>query len=85
MTPIKLAFRLAHRSNVITSKRPIQHFVKTMATAKTIKITPENTGLWHVKQTEAAAKKASELLQKDLEVSLSYGIAQEYSFAGFTK
>lgn len=42
-----------------------------MATAKTFEITPENTGLWHVKQSELAAKKTSELLQKDLEVSLS--------------
>lgn len=44
-----------------------------MATAKTFEITPENTGLWHVKQSELAAKKTSELLQKDLEVSLSLG------------
>lgn len=40
-----------------------------MATARTIHITPENTGLWQIKQDEAAAKKASELLQADLEVS----------------
>lgn len=45
-----------------------------MATARTIKITLENTGLWHANQTEAAARKASELLQKDLEVGLSYGL-----------
>ena len=32
-------------------------------------ITPDNTGLWHVKQTDEAAKKVSELLQEDLEVS----------------
>ncbi|KAJ2965829.1 hypothetical protein NUW58_g10811 [Xylaria curta] len=38
-----------------------------MATARTIHITPENTGLWHLKQTEAAAKKTTELLQQDLE------------------
>ncbi|TRX89488.1 hypothetical protein FHL15_009657 [Xylaria flabelliformis] len=38
-----------------------------MASARTIQITPENTGLWHRKQTEAAAKKTSELLQQDLE------------------
>ncbi|RYP69759.1 hypothetical protein DL769_005190 [Monosporascus sp. CRB-8-3] len=38
-----------------------------MATASKIQITPENTGLWHVKQSEPAAKKATELLQKDLE------------------
>ncbi|RWA04879.1 hypothetical protein EKO27_g10227 [Xylaria grammica] len=38
-----------------------------MATARTIQITPENTGLGHRKQTEAAAKKVTELLQQDLE------------------
>lgn len=38
-----------------------------MATASKIQITPENTGLWHIKQTEPAAKKATKLLQKDLE------------------
>ncbi|KAI0465911.1 HypA protein [Xylaria cf. heliscus] len=41
--------------------------LNTMATARTIQITPENTGLWHRKQTEAAAKKTTELLQQDLE------------------
>ncbi|KAI1813539.1 HypA protein [Poronia punctata] len=38
-----------------------------MATSRKIQITTENTGLWHWKQDEAAAKKASELLQHDLE------------------
>ncbi|KAI0123057.1 HypA protein [Xylariales sp. AK1849] len=38
-----------------------------MATAHAIKITPENTGLWHLGQTESAANKATELLQKDIE------------------
>ncbi|KAL7625541.1 hypothetical protein AAE478_004761 [Parahypoxylon ruwenzoriense] len=38
-----------------------------MATAHTIHITPDNTGLWGIQQTESAAKKASELLQQDLE------------------
>ncbi|KAI0536716.1 HypA protein [Xylaria digitata] len=38
-----------------------------MATARTIYITPENTGLGHRKQSEAAAKKTTELLQQDLE------------------
>lgn len=32
-------------------------------------IAPDNTGLWHVKQTDEAAKKVSELLQDDIEVS----------------
>jgi hypothetical protein len=31
-------------------------------------ITPDNTGLWRIKQTDEAAKKASELLQEDMEV-----------------
>ncbi|TGJ78477.1 hypothetical protein E0Z10_g10291 [Xylaria hypoxylon] len=38
-----------------------------MATARTIHITPDNTGLLHKKQSEAAAKKTTELLQEDLE------------------
>lgn len=38
-----------------------------MATARKIQITPDNTGLWKVPQDESAAKKASELLQQDLE------------------
>jgi hypothetical protein len=33
-------------------------------------VTPDNTGLWHIKQTEEAAKKVSDLLQKDMEVRL---------------
>lgn len=40
-----------------------------MATAYAINVTPENTGLWQFGQNEAAAKKASELLQEDMEVS----------------
>jgi hypothetical protein len=31
-------------------------------------VTPDNTGLWHIKQTEDAAKTASQLLQEDMEV-----------------
>ena len=34
-----------------------------------VHVTPDNTGLWHIKQTEEAAKKVSELLQEDMEVS----------------
>ncbi|KAK4238728.1 hypothetical protein C8A03DRAFT_33258 [Achaetomium macrosporum] len=30
-------------------------------------VTPDNTGLWRIKQTDEAAKKASELLQEDME------------------
>lgn len=36
--------------------------------AKSICISPENTGLWEVQQTSEAAAKASELLNHDLEV-----------------
>lgn len=43
-----------------------------MATAHRIHITPENTGLWRVKQTDEAANKLTELLQKDLEVNHVY-------------
>ncbi|EAQ85992.1 hypothetical protein CHGG_07245 [Chaetomium globosum CBS 148.51] len=34
-----------------------------------MRVTPDNTGLWHIKQTDEAAKKVSELLQEDMEVS----------------
>lgn len=37
-----------------------------MATPYRMHIVPENTGLWKVPQTEASARKASELLQQDL-------------------
>lgn len=40
----------------------------TMATPYRMHIVPENTGLWKVPQTEASARKASELLQQDLRV-----------------
>jgi hypothetical protein len=39
-----------------------------MATAYAVNIAPENTGLWHISQNAAAAKKATELLQEDIEV-----------------
>ncbi|KAI0006931.1 hypothetical protein F4779DRAFT_594277 [Xylariaceae sp. FL0662B] len=38
-----------------------------MATAHAIHITLDNTGLWHIKQNELSAMKATELLQRDLE------------------
>lgn len=38
-----------------------------MASAHKIHISPENTGLWGIKQTDEVAKKVTELLQKDLE------------------
>lgn len=39
-----------------------------MASAHRIHISPENTGLWGVKQTDEVANKVTELLQKDLDV-----------------
>ncbi|KAF4969424.1 hypothetical protein FSARC_3355 [Fusarium sarcochroum] len=38
-----------------------------MATSSRIHLTPTNTGLWRIQQSDEAARKASELLQKDLE------------------
>lgn len=40
----------------------------TLITPYHIHISPDNTGLLGLKQTEEASKKVSELLQKDLEV-----------------
>lgn len=40
-----------------------------MATAQKILLDPHDTGLWKIKQTDEVAKKASELLQTDLEAS----------------
>lgn len=34
-------------------------------------VTPDNTGLWRIKQTDEAARKVSDLLQQDLEASFS--------------
>ncbi|KAI1423769.1 HypA protein [Xylaria sp. FL1777] len=54
------------RGTLTTNPVTNRYYLTTMATAHTIEITPENTGLWHRKQTEAAAKKTTELLQDDL-------------------
>lgn len=52
-----------------TSPAPRYYFSKMAeATPYTVHITPENVGLWKAKQTDGVAKKASELLQEDLEV-----------------
>ncbi|RYP59711.1 hypothetical protein DL770_010150 [Monosporascus sp. CRB-9-2] len=64
MSFMRLPSQLIQRS---LNKRLLHQLSRTMATASKIQITPENTGLWHIKQTEPAAKKATELLQKDLE------------------
>lgn len=42
---------------------------RTMATASKINIAPDNTGLWGIRQEASAAQKATELLQKDMEVT----------------
>lgn len=39
-----------------------------MAKSTRISISPENTGLWGIKQSEAAAERVTELLQLDLNV-----------------
>lgn len=71
MRTTRLASQLIYKHSVtkhIPRIHARRHFVRTMATARTIDITPENTGLTRITQTEAAAKKATELLQQDLEV-----------------
>lgn len=40
-----------------------------MATASKINIAPDNTGLWGIRQEATVAQKATELLQKDMEVT----------------
>lgn len=52
----------------LSSKRTFLRTI-TMATAHKIHIDAADTGLWKIKQTEEAARKTSELLQKDLEAS----------------
>lgn len=42
-----------------------------MATSQMIRLDPQDTGLWKVKQTDEAAKKTAELLQDDLKASNS--------------
>lgn len=44
----------------------------TMATARNVRVTPENTGLLRVPQTPEAASKTSELVQADLDVGFSH-------------
>ncbi|KAI5924655.1 hypothetical protein F4810DRAFT_662673 [Camillea tinctor] len=50
----------------------IRRNIAKMSTARTIQITPDNTGLWNIQQSEPAAKKTTELLQKDLELHHVY-------------
>ncbi|KAI1371546.1 hypothetical protein F4677DRAFT_435517 [Hypoxylon crocopeplum] len=56
------AIRSSLRFNPLIRKN-----LASMATAHTIQITTDNTGLWQIHQDESAAKKATELLQADLE------------------
>jgi hypothetical protein len=46
-----------------------------------IHISPNNTGLLGLKQTEEASKKVSELLQKDLEVSSLFVMTEAHTHA----
>lgn len=43
-----------------------------MAATGTISISPDNTGLWNLKQSDDAARKVTELLQKDYEVGITW-------------
>jgi hypothetical protein len=51
-----------------TSLRRLSSMTSTTSTPYKIDISPDNTGLLGLKQTDEASKKVSELLQKDLEV-----------------
>lgn len=53
----------------LKASKSLYRRITTMATPQKIQIVPQDTGLWRLKQTDEAAKKASELLQQDLEVT----------------
>ncbi|KAI1133837.1 hypothetical protein F5Y05DRAFT_400713 [Hypoxylon sp. FL0543] len=55
------------RSRLKFNKASTYRTLANMATGHTIQIAPDNTGLWKITQDESVAKKASELLQQDLE------------------
>ncbi|PSS00788.1 HypA protein [Coniella lustricola] len=63
----KQGFEPKHTTALLNTRRSI-----TMATTRKIYIDANNTGLWKVKQTDESAKKASELLQHDLETHHVY-------------
>lgn len=65
MNLTRAAFKLLR--NPIFAANITYRTLNTMATPYAVKIVPENTGLWHVDQTEAAANKATELLMQDIE------------------
>lgn len=52
-------------------KRQFYTTLGRMASTGIISIAPDNTGLWGLKQSDAAAKRTSELLQQDFEVCIS--------------
>lgn len=65
MNLTRAAFKLLR--NPIFAANITYRTLNTMATPYAVKIVPENTGLWHFDQTEAAANKATELLMQDIE------------------
>lgn len=74
---LMLPFRTATRgANIILKTLPTINTgnsyrqLNSMATPYKIHLIPEDSGLWKFDQTVDAANKASELLQKDLEVSI---------------
>lgn len=69
MSSITFPLRVVRSSLRFTRPPTTYRKLATMATAHTIQITPDNAGLWNIHQSESAAKKATELLQEDLEVS----------------
>ena len=63
------ALRRVSSPSLFSNIRKQSSMAPTKGTPYQIHISPQNTGLLGVKQTESAARKVSELLQKDLEVS----------------
>ncbi|KAI0515408.1 HypA protein [Xylaria bambusicola] len=66
-TIARLQLRSLTRGDFTANSVANKLHLTTMATAHKIHITPDNTGLWSIKQTNAGAKKTTELLQNDLE------------------
>ncbi len=70
MNIIGVSLRVAVKRSLRVNEISIRRNLASMATSRTIHITPENTGLWEIQQNEPAAKQATEILQEDLEVGL---------------
>jgi hypothetical protein len=51
-------------------------------TAYQVQVSPQDSGLWKLEQSEQAADKVTELLQRDLEVSIN---SSDYDQAMLTK